>query len=200
MSASRVALAEDLPALGDCLASAFFDDPLWGPWSFPDPASRSEPLGRLMGFWADVAVPHGWVRMDADARTVAVWIPPGVAEMTPEQEARFEALTGELFGGPREPELRALFELFERHHPPEPCFYLSLWGTHRDHVGHGLGTALLRECLELIDAAGEPAYLESTNPVNVERYEALGFVRRDSFARPGGPPVTTMWREPPVVS
>jgi GNAT superfamily N-acetyltransferase len=193
---SRLAQADDLPAIADCLTSAFFDDPLWGEWSFPDPARRTEPLSRLMGFWARVAVPHGWVRMDPDARAVAVWIPPGVAEMTPADEADFETLIGELFAGPREAELTALFELFEHHHTTERCFYLSLWGTHRDHLGQGLGTKLLRECLQTIDAAGEPAYLESSNPANVPRYERLGFVVRETFARPGGPPVTTMWRAP----
>lgn len=196
MSVSRVASAEDLPALTGCLASAFFHDPLWGEWSFPDPAGRAEPLGRLMGFWARLAVPHGWVRIDADARAVAVWIPPGVAEMTPADETAFEELVGELFAGPREPDFKALFELFEHNHTTERCFYLSLWGTHRDHLGQGLGTALLRECLQMIDAAGEPAYLESTNPANVARYERLGFTVRETFARPGGPPVTTMWRAP----
>jgi GNAT superfamily N-acetyltransferase len=89
-----------------------------------------------------------------------------------------------------------MFGLFEGHHPPEPCFYLSLWGTHRDHAGQGLGMALLSECLQLIDETGEPAYLESSNPVNVARYETLGFAPRETFLRPGGPPVTTMWREP----
>jgi GNAT superfamily N-acetyltransferase len=193
---SRLAGAEDLPAITDCLTSAFFHDPLWGEWSFPDAARRAEPLSRLLGFWARVAIPHGWVRMDPDARAVAVWIPPGEPEMTPEGEVAFEALVSELFGGPREAEFRALFELFEQHHTTERCFYLSLWGTHRDHLGEGLGTALLRECLQMIDEAGEPAYLESTNPVNVPRYERLGFAVRGTFARPDGPAVATMWREP----
>ena len=41
-----------------------------------------------------------------------------------------------------------------------------------------------------------PAYLESTNPVNLPRYEALGFAPTGEFGPAGGPVITTMWREP----
>ena len=40
-----------------------------------------------------------------------------------------------------------------------------------------------------------PAYLESTNPRNLPRYEALGFRARSTFGPAGGPVVTTMWRD-----
>ena len=51
--------------------------------------------------------------------------------------------------------------------------------------------------LELIDASGTAAYLESTNPANNARYERLGFTQIGEFSLPGddGPPVATMWRE-----
>jgi predicted GNAT family acetyltransferase len=78
-----------------------------------------------------------------------------------------------------------------------PHYYLSLLGTHDDHRGKGTGMALLRENLARIDAEGAPAYLESTNPANLARYESVGFVRLGEFAAPeGGPTVTTMWRDP----
>jgi hypothetical protein len=57
--------------------------------------------------------------------------------------------------------------------------------------------ALLAENLAQSDAAGVPAYLESTNPLNRQRYERLGFGQIDEFAAPhGGPTVACMWREP----
>ena len=52
-----------------------------------------------------------------------------------------------------------------------------------------------KEELARIDAEHMPAYLESTNPANLPRYEALGFNRRDEFAPASGPVITTMWRE-----
>ena len=56
--------------------------------------------------------------------------------------------------------------------------------------------AMLRENLARIDLEGCPAYLESSNPANTPRYQALGFVPVTSFRAPGGGPVVTgMWRE-----
>jgi hypothetical protein len=40
-----------------------------------------------------------------------------------------------------------------------------------------------------------PAYLESTNPANVRRYEALGFRHATEFNPEGGPVIRTMWRD-----
>jgi GNAT superfamily N-acetyltransferase len=193
-SVGRAATEEDVPAVAACLASAFFEDPVWGRWSFPDPSSRSQPLFDLMASWARAATRYPWLRMTGDAAAVAVWIPPGQPEMTADEEALFDAVVSRLFGS-RADELNALFELFEEHHPEEPHYYLSLWGTRRDHAGQGLGTRLMEESVARIDAERMPAYLESTNPANRPRYEALGFRPRSAFGPTGGPVITTMWRE-----
>lgn len=192
----RAGTPAELDAIGRCLAGAFFEDPVWGHWAFPGTAIRAERLPRLLGCWAEAAISRPWVRVTDGIEAVAVWIPPGVAEMTAEQEIRFASVTEELFGE-RAAELTALFEEFESSHPTEePHYYLSMLGTHRDHTGRGIGMALLRECLARIDSEGMPAYLESTNPVNIPRYEALGFRARSRFGPPGGPVITTMWRAP----
>jgi GNAT superfamily N-acetyltransferase len=191
----RVASVRDVPEATACLTSAFHDDPLWGRWTFPDETSRAVRLYELMRSWTSAAARYPWVWMTERAEAVAVWIPPGRPEMTMEEEARFHTLVGELVGE-RAGDLNDLFERFEDHHPEESHYYLSLWGTHRDHVGRGLGTALLRDNLARIDAERMPAYLESTNPVNLPRYEALGFAPTGEFGPAGGPVITTMWREP----
>jgi GNAT superfamily N-acetyltransferase len=97
------------------------------------------------------------------------------------------------------PEDAAYFEafdaLFVEARPQEPHWYLSLLGTHGDYRGQGLGMALLNHTLDLVDAAGQPAYLESTNPANLNRYRSVGFEDRQEIVLPGdGPIVTTMWR------
>ena len=57
--------------------------------------------------------------------------------------------------------------------------------------------ALLTETLGRIDAEHAPAYLESSNPVNIPRYESVGFVPRSTFELPDdNGTVTTMWRDP----
>jgi len=59
----------------------------------------------------------------------------------------------------------------------------------------GFGGGLIRGNLAEIDGTHAPAYLESTNDANLERYAKLGFERHGSFTLPaGGPTVTTMWR------
>jgi GNAT superfamily N-acetyltransferase len=193
---SRAATPADVPAVAACLASAFYDDPLWGQWTFPDERTRARDMEPFMRFWAETAVRDPWVRMTDGCEAVAVWHPPGEPELTPEQEEQMQPLLDEWFGV-RAGELRALFDQFDEHHPQdEPRYYLGWWATHRDHAGRGLGTTLIRDNLAEIDAAGFPAFLESTNPANLPRYEALGFERRSEFGPPGGPVITTMWRNP----
>jgi GNAT superfamily N-acetyltransferase len=190
----RAATPDDLDAIGRCLASAFFEDPVWGRWAFPNLAARRELLPRLLGFWAEAGIRRPWVRIIGDVQAAAVWIPPGVAELTDVQEVEFAALASTLFAD-RADELNDLFERFAEHHPSDqPHYYLSMWGTRRDHAGRGIGTALLKENLARIDAEGMPAYLESSNPANLPRYEALGFRPRSEFGPPNGPVITTMWR------
>jgi GNAT superfamily N-acetyltransferase len=192
---ARSATADDVPAVTACLASAFYDDPVWGRWTFPETCSRRERLYGLMRFWVLGGIRYPWVRMSGGAEAVAVWLPPGADEMTSEHAAELEAFVASTLG-PRAHEVLALFERFAEHHPAqEPHYYLSLWATHRDHAGRGLGTALIDENLARIDSEHMPAYLESTNPGNLPRYEALGFRRRDEFGPAAGPVITTMWRE-----
>jgi GNAT superfamily N-acetyltransferase len=194
-SVGRAAEPDDAPAVTACLTSAFYDDPLWGLWTFPDEASRAQRLYELMRFWVIAGVRHPWVRMTDNAEAVAVWVPPAEPEFTANEEARFGPLIDILLGE-RAGEVHALFDCFDEYHPgDEPHYYLSLWATHRDHAGRGLGAKLMHDNLARIDAEHMPAYLESTNPANLPRYEALGFHRRTQFGPVGGPVITTMWRD-----
>ena len=60
--------------------------------------------------------------------------------------------------------LVAVIEQMGQHHPPEPHWYLPLIGVDPARQGQGLGAALMRPVLAKCDAAGLPAYLESTSP------------------------------------
>ncbi|MFD8375810.1 GNAT family N-acetyltransferase [Streptomyces sp. NPDC059688] len=85
-------------------------------------------------------------------------------------------------------------ERFTAIRPCQPHFYLTLLGVHDHHRGKGLGMALLAESLARIDALGAPAYLESSNPANLHRYETVGFVALDQIAMATGHVVTNMSR------
>jgi GNAT superfamily N-acetyltransferase len=191
---ARVAVREELDALTETLTLAFREDPVWG-WGF---SVRERGLDGLRAAWRlflGSALEHGWVWRTDDGSAVALWIPPGKPDLSPEDEERFEPLMREMLGADAE-RLLAAFERFEEARPSEPHYYLSLLGTHPDHTGHGWGMGLLADNLGRIDAEGAAAYLESSNPANVPRYERLGFAVFDEFAVGEGISVAQMWREP----
>ena len=177
-----------------CLASAFYEDPLWGHWTFPDEAHRRRDLLPFMTLQAQLGAAHGWIERTAGGESIAIWTPPGASYGSPEQEPLIGEVLDRLFGA-RAPAIHELFAQFEERTPTGRFYHLEWWATHRRHAGRGLGGALLRETLARVDAEHLPCYLESTNPVNLPRYQALGFRKIDEFAPPGGPTVTTMWRE-----
>jgi GNAT superfamily N-acetyltransferase len=190
----RAAAAEDLPVVAACLASAFYEDPLWGHWTFPDEARRQRDLLPFMTLQAQLGAAQGWIEMTAAGESIAIWTPPGASYGSPEQEPLIGEVLDRLFGA-RAQAIHELFKQFEERTPTGRFYHLEWWATHRRHAGRGLGAALLRENLARVDAEHLPSYLESTNPVNLPRYQALGFRKIDEFAPPGGPIVTTMWRE-----
>lgn len=129
---------------------------------------------------------------------VSVWVPAGFPELSESDEAQLEPMLEELLGT-RAQLVLEVFERFEAAHPrDQDHYYLSLLGTHTDHRGSGLGMGLLADNLARLDEIRMPAYLESTNPANLRRYESVGFAMCGAFQLPeGGPTVTTMWRDPP---
>lgn len=190
----RAATADDLPIVAACLASAFYQDPLWGHWAFPDESRRRRDLLPFMVLHAHLGAAQGWVAMTACGESVAIWTPPGASYGSLEQEPLINEVLARLFGA-RAAAIHGLFEQFEEHLPAGRYYHLEWWATHRSHAGRGFGGALLRENLARVDAEHLPSYLESTNPVNLPRYERLGFRKLGDFGPPGGPTVTTMWRD-----
>jgi GNAT superfamily N-acetyltransferase len=188
----RRADARDVQAATETLTDAFGSDPVWS-WAFPD-RDRLEVWWR---FWVAGAVRQGGVRLAEGAGAVSVWIPPGGHECAPEDEAHVEPLTRSLAGSRADLVLETL-DRFEANHPRDvPHYYLSLLGTASRHRGRGLGMALLAADLAGVDEEHMPAYLESSNPVNLGRYESVGFEPLGEFSLPeGNVSVTTMWRAP----
>jgi GNAT superfamily N-acetyltransferase len=188
----RTAEPADLDGLTALLTGAFRGDPLWR-WAFP----KEEGIAAWWRFYVGSALRYPCVWVAGDFAAASVWIPPGGVELTDDEEQHVEPLLRELVG-PRTPEVAELLERFEAAHPRDaPHYYLSLLGTADRHRGRGLGMALLAENLRRIDEEGMPAYLESSNPANDQRYERIGFRRTGEFKTPDGTrTVATMWREP----
>ncbi|MCR8922061.1 GNAT family N-acetyltransferase [Dasania sp. GY-MA-18] len=185
------ALAADAERISAVVASAFSHDPIWR-WLFPQDSARNMILKQIVSG----ALRYPWVYKTENFESVAVWIPPYGSEMLPEHEQQLpetiKTLTGE-----RAEQVSEFIELFEKIHPQtEPHYYLSLLATHDDYRGRGLGMALLEENLARLDEMHMPAYLESSNPANDKRYQAVGFEPIGRYQAPNnGPTFTAMWRD-----
>jgi hypothetical protein len=192
----RIAAVEDANKIARTLAEAFFLDPVWG-WAFDDPAHRKAQHEAWFRLLIQSALPYQWVWTTPGYEAATVWVPPGYPELSEADEALLETMLEESLGT-RAELVFEIFDRFEAAHPrTQDHYYLSLLGTQTEHRGAGIGMGLLKENLVRLDALGLPAYLESTNPANLRRYEGVGFAVYGTFDLPeGGPTVTTMWREP----
>jgi GNAT superfamily N-acetyltransferase len=192
---SQVAGVADAEAVADLFALGFFEDPVWA-WAYGDASTRLEKHRELWRLLVDSAIPYGWVRWGKGRAAASLWIPPGRPDLSPEGAEAYEPMLRRHLGD-RTEQVLALKQGFIENRPSEPHFYLSLLATDPEHRGKGAGRALLAEDLGEIDAAGMPAYLESTSPVNDRLYERCGFVRTGEIVGPGdAPTIACMWREP----
>ena len=190
---ARQATSADVDAITAAFATAFFNDPVWGP-VFPDESRRAEQSAVMWRVYAAAALRYPWTFVTPGIEAAAIWIPPGGEELTATEERRLHELMEETAGPEAAASAREIEARFAAAHPAGSFFHLTILATHAGHRGKGLGMALLAETLTRIDALGAAAYLESTNPVNNERYQNAGFEPRAEITMPSGRVVTTMWR------
>ena len=83
------------------------------------------------------------------------------------------------------------------HSPSEPHFYLFILGTDAKTQSQGLGSQVLKPVLDICDAQGLAAHLESSNSRNVPFYQRHGFeVVGEIELEAGGPVIRPMHRAP----
>jgi GNAT superfamily N-acetyltransferase len=133
----------------------------------------------------------------------ALWAPPRSATSTPEADQRpatdqppyLRALTDAQLQG-----LMAYDEACVRHLPDEPVWYLQILGVDPAGQGSGVGSALMRASLEMVNRTGMPAYLETGTERNVRFYQRFGFAVREASLQlaPMGPTHWTMIRHLPM--
>jgi len=189
----RLATADDASAIGRIFGLGFEDDPVLS-WVFRDPG-RVEKLTAMFTFLvAEEFVPPGttWT-IDGAA---AAWRPPGEPERGDDHLDRFFAA---MAAAPTTDEdfvrLAAMGEAVEAAHPKEPHWYLGVVATMPERRSQGLGAALLRASLAVVDADHHPAYLESSNPRNISLYERHGFEVTGRIDVDDGVWMTPMWRD-----
>jgi GNAT superfamily N-acetyltransferase len=191
----RIAGPADIDLVARTITLAFADDPVWGPAMAADRTTVEERRA-LWRFLVAGAVRYPWSRVLDGGAATSVWIPPDGIELDEHQEAGLAIALADVLGEAGAAEFGALVERFEANHRRDvPHAYLSLLATHPDWRGRGLGMRLLADDLRRLDELHLPAWLESTNPANDNRYRAVGFERVDEFRTVDGERViTTMWR------
>jgi GNAT superfamily N-acetyltransferase len=171
------------------LVSAFEDDPVER-WLYPDEAGYREHFPAFIEAFGGDAFDDQTVWRLGDFDAVAFWFRPG---REPDDEAVGQVLV-ETTDGSLHADAFATLEQMAEGHPAGRHWYLPWFGVHRALQGQGLGTHLMRNCLEVVDGSGFPAYLETPNPRTVPFYKRAGF-SVTSVAQAGAcPPITLMLR------
>ncbi|MBT3410603.1 MAG: GNAT family N-acetyltransferase [Halieaceae bacterium] len=180
--------------LADILADSFSEDPVMN-WVIPEPALYRDFFRLLI---SDIFLPQGIQHMETGERAGGLWLPPGGTFDVPPSFA-LAGLVTKLFlrKGPK-PLWRISQQgaIFDRHHPKSPHYHLVFVGCRKSAQGQGLGSAMLKQGTHMCDEQNMPAYLESSNELNVPLYQRHGFEIIDEESLPGGgPTVWFMWRE-----
>jgi GNAT superfamily N-acetyltransferase len=169
----------------------------------PDPSARRAILELSAGNRLYDALRRGTAHaalVAGEPAAVAVWVPPGVAQVSLagglngavgafDQIGRMRPILAHVASRLR-PELPAMVRLVRwrrratAHASRGQAWYLALIATLPEHRGKGLARALLERQLRRCDEDLAPVWLETTDPVNPPIYERFGF---RTIARTAGP-------------
>ncbi len=168
---------------------AFSGDPFFR-WFAPDPELYIQHGCSLMNAFGGNAFENNTAYASANYEGVSFWLPPGVKTD--------DELAGQSISKIVPTELVdtvwSIFGEMASYHPKEDCWYLPLIGVDPARQGQGLGSALLKHALEIIDQNALPAFLESSNPRNISLYERYGFEVVGRVQIGSSPPVHPMIR------
>jgi GNAT superfamily N-acetyltransferase len=179
---------EDQRAI-DVLVTAFIADPVLR-WMYPDATGYLTHFPAFLRAFGGKAFTSHTVWRVGEFEAVALWFPPHVE---PDGDAVIAEVTQSV-ASEQHPDLFAVLEQMERAHPTYPHWYLPWFGVEGARQGRGVGSELLRNCLDVVDQDHLPAYLESPNPRNLTFYERHGFEVAGVSQAGACPPVYSMLR------
>ena len=191
---ARPATWADADAIAATLAEAFHDDPLIC-FLLKDAASRPAKMPKLFKLLFKLGLPHGACDVTTGFEAVALWRPPNAWHIPPYQYVTNGAAFIDVFGLGGGLQVMGAMDYIEKRHPHEPHWYLQAIGTDPAKQGKGYGGVVIRRQLAIADAAGTPAYLESSKDTNIPIYQSFGFEVTGEIAIPGGPTIWPMWRK-----
>jgi GNAT superfamily N-acetyltransferase len=152
------------------LVLAFGADPV-ARWMYEDPHQYLLHIPRLFRALGTSSFDAGTAHRTNNGLGVALWLPPGVHG----DDGPLEAVIADSMVEKKQAEVATVFERTEHYRPAEPHWYLSLIGVEAFHRNNGCGAALLQSGLRRCDREHLPAYLWSSNPLNISLYERHGF-------------------------
>lgn len=159
-------------------------------WLYPEPEQCLTAFPDLLVAFGGRSFTDETVWRLGDFAAVGLWMRPGVEPDGEATIAHCEATVSPA----RLADLFALFEQMEDAHPTIPLWYLPWFGADCHRQGEGLGSQLMRACLEIVDRDHLPAYLDSTNPRNVPFYERHGFQVTGQSQAGSSPRIISMLR------
>ena len=153
----------------DVLGDAFHADPMLR-WLYPDEAGYLAHASTFMVAYAGQAFELGTAWRLGDFDAVALWLPPGVLGSEAANDVVLETTTPDVAA-----DALAVFGQLDGDIPAFDHWYLAWLGVPSARSGRGLGSALIRACLETVDAAHMPATLDTPNARTLPLYERHGF-------------------------
>jgi GNAT superfamily N-acetyltransferase len=190
ISTVRTTPAGSEAAAIDTIILAFSADPV-ARWVFPEEQDYLTSFPKFVRAFGGAAFSHNSAHCTEDFGGAALWLPPNVhfdenAVNNVLESTAPESVRDDLF---------AVFEQMEKYYPTEAHWYLPLIGVDPAHQRKGYGGALMKHALELCDRDHVPAYLESTNPMNVSLYQRHGFEALGTIQQGASPPLIPMLRK-----
>lgn len=213
----RPLAAENLSSAARRCARAMRDNPLHRRVFGGDPDRRERRLCHFFSAVLPWIERHGkLIAADANGKTLGIIgiLPPRTCRPTITEQLRMLPAVSRSFAPLTPLRMRRWLAAWRKEDPTEPHWHLGPLAVDPLYQGLGIGTALLLDALERVDAAGGIAYLETDKEANVRFYERFGFVTTASMPvvgaqtwfmrRPGaatsalGPSTTATARMPPV--
>ena len=173
------------------LVLAFAADPFVR-WIYPEAGEYLVHFPEALEAFGGVAFTEGGVWRLGNFAAVALWMPPGIE---PDGDATLAKFRTSVDSG-RFENLISVFGQMDAAHPTTRHWYLPWFGVDSAVQGLGLGSDLMRPCLEIVDRDHLPAYLDSTNARNISFYERHGFAVTGRWQAGDSPPIISMLREP----
>lgn len=189
----REARTDDWQEIGATIGAAFAEDPVAN-WTLGAPAMIREAFTRMA---RHVYLPRGLAMLE-EGKGGTLWLGPGGRKgMAAWPQLGLLARLVLASGPGAIGRALAVEKVMDENRPAFPHYYLFAVGVVPEARGQGLARRLIGETLALADRAGQPCYLENSNPRNESLYRGLGFTPQATFhPAGGGPPLTAMVRQP----